>query len=80
MGAVVDGLSLCYLKGAVSTLHPVPVPSCWTEDIPPHLAPSCPQRQSELHTVKLTKLITAGLGIYFLRRRFSRGKNTRSYN
>lgn len=41
-----------------------------------HLGSSCPQSRSELHTMVFTKLITAGLGIYFFKKTFSRGRNT----
>lgn len=77
VGGVENGLSLCCVKCPMSTLHPIPTPSSVGQKvIPLHLGPPCPQSQPELYTVELTKLITAGLGIRFLRRHFSRGKNT----
>lgn len=61
------------------TLRPTPVLPLLGSRRPHNLGPACLRSQSEFYTVMLTQLIFTGLGIYiyiFLRRHFSRGKNT----
>lgn len=59
-----------------SVCTPTPSRLRRTGGIPPHLGPSCPQSQSESHT-EAHQINYCWLGEYiFLRRHFSRGRNT----